>query len=304
MSGFGKSQEVSEGSVRKLWTGVENFKVLTVNPTKEELENIYGRELNFTPEYLKKTTVTDGDGEREALQIRLNFILANEDETITTKAQFYVVQTHHKSQGGTLKVLNVYGKSTWLSEEHIKANTVPDNMHFYSTESLKVAYRGEEEVIDFLTNLLNLPNINKASDPSDCHAYISKEVWAKIFQGDTTFFRNIIDGTNNKVGQLLGVKTKGDGKQVQVTYTRKALRQYTKNSTSSTKYDYLDKSVKNAQAGGAFGNVDFGGGNYDLVEYTATPSVISQDQMQGADPFAAPVNASETIGADDDWMNM
>ena len=82
MSAFGKQQEVSESAVRKLFVGIENFKVIAVNPTKEELEKMYGREINFNPEYLGETEVEDGDAKRVANQIRLDFYLSNEDESI------------------------------------------------------------------------------------------------------------------------------------------------------------------------------------------------------------------------------
>ena len=52
MSGFGKEVEVSGGAVRKLYVGAENFKVVGINPTKAELEVMYGREINFDPEYV------------------------------------------------------------------------------------------------------------------------------------------------------------------------------------------------------------------------------------------------------------
>ena len=95
MSAFGKGEEIKEGSAVKLYTGVENFRVVAVNPSKEEMEKMYDRELNFTPEYVGTTKVTDSDGEREVNQIRLDFFLANEDNSITTKVQFYVADTHH-----------------------------------------------------------------------------------------------------------------------------------------------------------------------------------------------------------------
>ena len=45
---FGKAQEVADGPIRKLYTGAENFKVIAVNPTKEEIERFKKmRDLNL-----------------------------------------------------------------------------------------------------------------------------------------------------------------------------------------------------------------------------------------------------------------
>ena len=69
-------------------------------------------------------------GEREVGQIRLDFFLANEDNSITTKIQFYVGDTHHKSASGKYRVINSFGKDTWLTGEAIKDKNIPDNMYW------------------------------------------------------------------------------------------------------------------------------------------------------------------------------
>ena len=57
--GFGSANEIKEGGARKFFTGVENFKVVAVNPSKAELEALYGREITYEPEYLGTQTVSD-----------------------------------------------------------------------------------------------------------------------------------------------------------------------------------------------------------------------------------------------------
>ena len=310
-NGFGASQEVKEGPVVKYYTGVENFKVVAVNPTKAELEAIYGRELNFTPEYLGETKVEDGDGERTVPQYRLDFYLANEDNSITTKAQFYIDDTHHLSQSGKYKVINSFGKTTWLTKEQVQTKTLPANMQWFNTSGLKVSKRGEDHLIDFLVNLLNLPyKIDELADPSDAYASISSEQWSKIFAGDLSLLQGIINNTNNKIGVLLGVKTKADGKLVQTIYNRKTLRQYTKSSTRADKYKWLKSDLVSSVAAGAFGNVDFGvdretgEGSYDISEYVIGATKITTENSNQLDVFETTSGAQdEFIGGADDWMN-
>ncbi len=308
--GFGASQEASETPAVKYWTGVENFKVVAVNPSKEELEAIYGRELNFTPEYLGETEVEDGDGKRTVPQYRVDFYLSNEDNSITTKAQFYIADTHHLSQSGKYKVINSFGKTTWLTKEEVTTKSLPQNMQWYNTSGLKVAKRGEDHLIDFLVNLLNLPyKIEELGDPSEAYASISNEQWAKIFQGDLALFRSIIENTGNSIGVLLGVKTKADGKLVQTIYNRKTLRFYTKNANRVDKYKWLQKDLQQSTAAGAFGNVDFGvsretaEGSYELREFVVGATSISTENTNQTDIFATDSGAQDEFADNDSWMN-
>lgn len=306
MSNFGKGSDA--GGVRKLFTGVENFKVIAINPTKEQLEKIYGREINYDPQYMNETKVSDGDGEREVKQIRLDFYLSNEDtqNPINTKISFYVSATHHKSQTGKLKVINDFGKTTWLTEEDIKAGSVPQNMSWYNTSGLKVARRGEEEVLDFIANLLNLPfDLSKLTDISDAYARVSKDEWNTIFGGDVTLFEKGIESTNNKVGVLLGVKTKQDGGLTQSAYTRLSLRQYTLHSKKADKFKWLLKNVLDAKANGAFGAVEFGSDDLALREFKITPTELSSNNApQQLDAFEAVAQEESVTEKDSDWLEM
>ena len=300
--GFGKSNEVKEGGSRKFFTGVENFNVVAVNPTKEQLEELYGREINYDPEYTGTQTVSDSDGEREVPQVRLDFYLNNNDadNPITTKASFYVMNTHHKSQTGKIKVINDFGKTTWLVEDDVKSKTVPSNMQWYNISGLKVAKRGEEEVVDFIANLLNLPwDLTKLSDPAQAFAKFDKEQWAAIFGGDFSYVQGIIEGTNNKIGVALGVKVADDQSLRQVIFNKKTLRQYTLSSSKANKFLYLGKAIDESKANGAYGTTNFGPDDYTLREFSlVATSMNSADLPAEEDVFGTTAPAS-----DDNWMD-
>lgn len=301
MSAFGQSEEA--GAVVKLHTGAVNFKVVAVNPTKAELETLYGRELNYTPEYVGETEVTDPDGTtRTVPQIRLDFLLENEDKSITTKIQFYVANTYQKSAGGKFKAINSFGKDAWLDEESIKSGIAPENMQWFNTDGIKVAKKGEVELVSFLVNLLNLPfDPSKLSDVSKAYARVDKEEWVNIFAGDVSLFRGIIGGTNNKVGVLLGVKTKGDGKVVQSSYNRHTLRQYSISSAKANKFQYLLKALDASKEAGAFANVDFGDRDCLVREFNLNSTSIPSNSSD-VDIFAQ-VGESVSAGEDLDWLN-
>lgn len=302
--GFGASNEIVEGAGRKFFTGIENFNIVAVNPTKSELEELFGREITYDPDYLSTQTVKDADGEREKPQIRLDFYLNNNDpdNPITTKASFYVINTHHKSQTGKYKVINDFGKTTWLSEDDVKNGTVPGNMTWYSTSGVKVAKRGEEELVDFIVNLLNLPfKLEDLKDIKSAHAKFEKEHWEQMFKGDFSYIQTVIESTNNKVGLALGVKTADDSSLRQVIFNKKCLRQYTKSSTKADKFKYLSTAITEAKANGAYGTTSFGPDDYVLREYDVTPTDFkAADLPPAADVF----ENSDPGGADgeDNWL--
>lgn len=282
---FGKANEIKESTGRRYFTGVENFKVIAVNPSKAELEAIYGSELKRDPEYLSDQTVSDTDGEREVKQVRFDFFLESEgDENIKTRISFYVSDTHHKSQSGKIKVINDFGGSTWLTQESIDANEAPGNMSWYNMSGVKIAKRGEEEVIDFLKNLLNLPmKLENLENVAEAHAKFSDNHWKEFFSGDFSYLKDVVKATNNKIGVLLGVKTKADGGMVQSVYNRKTLRQYSLTSKRADKFKWLDQSVQESKANGAFGNVEFGAMDYTLREFELIPTQLSLDNMPSVD---------------------
>lgn len=299
MSSFGKSIEVKEGAARVYYTGVNNFDVIAVNPTKDELGKIYGRDVDYDPEYTGTTNVSDAAGEREVNQIRIDFYLRNEADKVNVKASFYLSDTYHKSATGKLKVINDFGNTTWLTEADVKGGNAPENMSWYNMSGVKVAKRGEEEIIDFLKNLLNLPiDLSKLADLSEAHAKFPKEVLASMFKGDVSLLKQIIDSSNNKLGVLLGVKTNAEGKIMQAVYTRKTLRQYVLHSNKADKFKYLSKDLNDAKANGAYGNVDFGRDDLVFREFVITPTEINANNLpaeEDAFPSAEP--------EEEDWLN-
>ena len=66
---FGKTKESTEGASFKRYTGIASGFVRCVNPTKKELEEFYGREIENEPSYIKKAEDNDG-----IAQIRIDFM--------------------------------------------------------------------------------------------------------------------------------------------------------------------------------------------------------------------------------------
>lgn len=298
---FGNGEEVKSFE-NKFYTGVENFTVNAVSPSKEEMEALFGRDINFVPEYVGITKVSDADGEREVPQVKIDFFLSNgsKEADVRTKATFYVADTHHKSTTNKMKVINVYGQDSWLEQTHIDNKTLPQNMQWYDNKGVRVARRGEVELIDFLKNLLNIAfNNDKLENKAQAEAYIEEADWALIFKGDFSPIRKLVASTNNKVGLALGVKTGSDGSLKQTVYTRKALRQYTMHSKRPDKFKWILQSIQETQAGGGMAQVDFGPEDLVFRQFKLIPNQLSLDNAPDAvDVFDSPATGSASDDLD------
>lgn len=277
---FGQGQLSSEGGTIKRYIGVASVYVLGVNPSKEELEKLYGRTLEQAPEYLGESEIQD----TKVPQVRLDFIVKADPEkyldennqplNFVNKVSLFLRKAYRYNKDNTkVQVIDKYGRTAWVTIEQAKAHEVPmySNGPANIDKDYRPAYIGEEELIKFLIAYLNIPAcqryidgkwvMNDSSKLGDSEA--SLERIEDYFKGDFTELKTIIGyQPKNKVKVLFGVKNADDGKQFQTAYTRMFL----KNSISD--YSKLDKNVKETQDSGALSTSEFD--CTELHEYVVT----------------------------------
>lgn len=269
MSNFGSANEAGESFVNKIYTGVENFRVVAVCPSHEELKKIYNSDKIKEDNYI----MTNDEG---VAQAKIVLHLDNEAEegepSIKTRITFFVNKEEKLSQTGKKLYLNVFGTEAWLNLD----GSVPDAMKWYDVEGKRPAFSGEQYVISFIRNLLNLPNPSNADKPEDAHSQFSEADWNGMFNGNFTPLKGAIMSSPNKIGLLLGAKTTDEGKIYQDVFNRAFLRQYAK---ASGKFDYLRKNVNDAQDNGAYSKTYFGNQDYILREYNADEKGATNDSL-------------------------
>lgn len=279
MTQFGQAQEAGEGTVRKLYTGVENFKVVDVNPDHEGLKKIFGENAK-EDEYIG----LDDEGKT---RLKIVMYLDNEDtETpIKTRLTFWVTQDYRlKTDKTKAQVINLYGRTCWLTEAEIATNAPSYTMtgakgaYHYDAAGSRKAFKGEEGVISMLRNLLNLGSPEKADDKSTVTSQFSEADWNTMFSGAITTLKGVIMSSPNKIGLLLGVKTTDSG-VYQDVYNRNTLRQYSK---AGGNFNYLRKDVQDAQSNGAFPNTNFGDISFKLSEYFEGAAPTAPAAIEGA----------------------
>ena len=283
---FGKGNESTEGIQITRYTGVASVLVKGVNPTKEELEKFYGRDIENAPEYIG---VAEVNGE-QVPQVRLDFLVEADPDKyknaegqpigLKSRVTLFLRKAHRVSSAGKMQIIDKYGRTAWATPQEIEAKQIP----VYSNgkpanidADYRLAYNGEEDLIKFLIAYLNIPScqkyvngewvMNDATKLPDSEAML--EHIDDYFKGDVKELKNILSyQPNNKVKVLFGVRTAEDGRQYQTVYTRMFLK------NNVTDYSRLDREVQETKASGALSTSEFD--VTELHEYVVTPTDFSQ----------------------------
>ena len=302
----GRATSEGEGFKKTLLTGITPVKVLCVNPDKKELEAIYGRELDKAPEYLS----ADENGVKK---IRFDFIVQTVPNDklgvnveVVDKISYFLEDKPNVSQGGKFQVINLYGETTWATKDEIQSGKLPDNMSFYDTTKMRPAFKGEEELVNFLKQFLGIPNkgFNGKFIANISDAEIQLDDVKKYFGGNYKEIVSAIDALKdtNVVKVLAGVKTTDDNKQYQSWFTQKPVK-YSVND-----YQYVSKLLKEKKDNGAYAAVDFGPADFKFRLYNNEPTVFTASpnrSMPFDDPFDTAINTGVKANAtvDDSWFN-
>lgn len=287
---FGKTKESTEGASFKKYTGIASGFVRCVNPTKEELEKFYGREIEKEPSYIKREEDNNG-----VVQIRIDFMFeANPASDLHPNIEFkdkvsiYLNRKFRLNREGTkYQVIDHYGNTAWVTEEEFNVKAIPvdkNNNPIRIAPNYRKAYEGEEEIVKFLIAYLGIDscfdydkNTNKyvwkpQDKLADTEAYLSEI--DKYFDGNIQELREAIGlQPNNKVKVLFGVKHTSDG-DYQNTFNRMFLK------NGNTNYTKLAEEVEKAQSGGAYPSTEFEVSPLhelvvDATDFTSTPSEAS-----------------------------
>lgn len=270
---IGKTSESKEAIQRKLYTGPAPVKVLAVNPTKDEMEKLFGWKPEKEPVY---------EGEKDGRKwTNITFFVKPEVEGVEDiiPLKFFLQDsTRTKKDGSGLQVINVYGETTWLTNEDFDNQVIPEGRNF-SPEGVRPAYSGEAELLDFVKTLLCVPNrlvYNQESkvweeieNPEEALAQF--EHIQDFFEGNIEELRELINiYPENKIKVWLGVERTDTNNTYQTFYSGKFAR------NSARKVDFIMNSITKSKEAGMLQNVDFGDSTFK--EYTETPTQFEKPQ--------------------------
>lgn len=276
---IGKTQESKETQEFKKYVGVGSSFVISVNPTKKGLEEIYGREMANEPEY-----VVDTDNGKEA---RITFIVKTDPNIcngveMINRVMFTLrnAPAYNKDQT-KVQVIDNYGNVTWANTEDAKAGKAildrnGNPIKFDTT--YRMACVGEADLVGFLKTYLGVGEafnyVNgtwiKKDDAKDF--VFSLEHIKDYFKGDFSEIEGAMDlQPNNKVKLLYGVRTTDDGKQYQAIATRYGMVLH--NNAGPKAFARLEKELANVKANGGYATTEFK--VQELAEYNVEATDLS-----------------------------
>ena len=327
-----KANASSQGTDFKKYVGVASFRVLGVNPTKEELEKFYGRELQEEPVYIKEKT-DEQDGGKTYKQMRISFMIqaddpktveqinpndresmktnANLKEPYKTTINFFIDSRYfYNRDKSKVQVIDKYGRTAWVTIEQAKNHQIP----VYSNGPAKLdadytpALRGEDALTEFILNYLNVTPVetyNKNTGtwivnphPEDCEGklYHIKD----YFNGDISELKEYCGYMpTNYVKLLAGIRTDDQGNQYNTIYTRLTMRNGARTYTRFK--DSIDGLTKNDSVFsndpiGVISNIEEYKDNVQETDLSKSP--VSDDPF--AQAAAIPEAGSDLSSVEDD----
>jgi len=260
---IGKTQESTETAEFKKYIGVGSSFVVAVNPTKKELETIYGREMTNNPEY-----VVDTDNGKEA---RITFVVKTDPNTcngveLLNRVMFTLRNTPAYNRDQTkVQVIDKYGNVTWTDVETAKAGNkivTPNGHDAKIATGYRMACVGEADLVGFLKSYLCVGDVFNYVNGAwvlkdDAENYVfGLEHIKDYFTGDFSEIKEAIKlQPNNKVKLLYGVRTTDEGKQYQAVATRNGM--VLRNSAGSNALARLEKELASAKEAGSYSNVEY-----------------------------------------------
>lgn len=276
---IGKTQESTETVEFKKYVGVGSSFVIAVNPTKKELEAIYGRELPNELEY-----VVDGDNGKEA---RISFVVKTDAHVcngieIINRVMFTLRNAPAYNRDQTkVQVIDKYGNTTWADAADAKAGKQllsSKGNPLKIDSSYRMACVGEPELIGFLKAYLcvgdafNYINGSWVLKPNAEDFVFGLEHIKDYFTGDFSEIKDAIAlQPNNKVKLLYGVRTTDEGKQYQSIATR--LNMVLPNSAGARALEHLAGELANVKNNGGYATTEFA--VQELAEYTVEATDLS-----------------------------
>jgi len=284
----GKESTTSGSGVSfKHYVGVGAVKILAVNPTKDEWNNIMGSNMEKEIEY---TGVTE-DGVKTArvtllVQPDASRTVGNIDAIIPITFWFRLAPIKGQTSG-KYRVIDKYARTAWVTEEELKTHAIPQysNGPADIDKDYRPLVRGEEEFTNFMRAhlMISSPRIfNDTTKAWETNPHMDEcegrlDDIKKIFNGDFSEIKKILGYQKDNYSKVLfGVRTV-DGKERQVFYPGLFL------TNKNRKHVNFAKRLKEDTDRGQYADTYFGELNpngelivADLHEYEVKPSEFTE----------------------------
>ncbi len=275
---FAAQSSKDSGTSFKRYIGVAPVFVKGINPTKAAADAFFGYDTSREPVYISEFNRKVDGVDTKTPQLRLEFLIQTNVEEcgvdLKSKIIFFLRKHYRVSaEKGKIQMTNKYGEFAWLPLEDAKNNRVPEEMDNFSSEGMRPAYSGEEDLVKFIKNYLNIPQ--RAFKVDGETRYIDDAARAECnlseienyFKGDLKELNTIpVLKPENTVKVMFGIRNY-DGKQYQTVYNADTLKVRVKDHTR------LQTSLDDNRKFNRF--VDDEYATHDIIEYTVQNTVIA-----------------------------
>jgi len=289
----------------KRYIGLGQSDIIALNPTKKQLEEIYGREVQNEPQYF-------GTDEQTGVKwARLDFIVKTIPEAcngidITSHATFTIRgEKYASADGSKVRVIDAYGNSIWMSAEDANNHKQPTLSSGGNAKiaQYRIAYKGEPELVDFLRKYLQIPSAfeyvngswllkkmkhlseltKEEAEKDDVPVYekymlaFDKNDFDGFFKNDTAALWTEIQKKKKlnpglAITLLYGIRTNNEGKQFQNICTGFDTVLY-KNPNAKA-IAKLEKDIVRAKQSGLYSSIDYR--VQELQEYSVEPTNLEK----------------------------
>lgn len=241
-----------------LYKGVAALNILAVNPNKAELSELTGRDIEEEPQYVSQT-------EEGKAQVRVTFYARtnpeskiNSDINLLIPISFILVKDFRIGQtSGKCQIIDKFGRTAWATKDDMQAKRVPvyPSGPANISADYRPAWQGEEFLIDFLIQWLNIPGPANYKDKKwvmkenteDSEVSLNMDA---LFKGDVSELRELVNTAKAyTVKAAIGIRSvenENGVREYQAVFTRKFLK------NAVTDYSKLDAAITEFQnAGGA-----------------------------------------------------
>lgn len=289
---FVKVNNSNETSQIKRYIGVTPAKIVAVNPSKKELEDIYGREFDKEPSY-----ITDNNG---VTQVRLDFVFSFtvDDSPIYVRKAFYISnEPHIGANSKKYEIIDKYGQTAWGTVEDLKDHKIPMYANGPANISLEYrpAYVGEVNVEKLIRALLCLNNPTyfnnntgkverrNGADLEQCEGLLDNSQIKELFSGNFSSIKETINlGKDNEVKVMIGLKHSDDNKMYYDIFGDLFVKNTRKIDSACTDFA---KELKSRKEAGAYSNVEFDCS--PIHEYVVEPTTFAVPVSAPAAPASA-----------------
>lgn len=299
----------------KRYIGVAALEVLAVNPSRAELNKIYGSSSSDDEiVYTGETTAKDANGnEIKVPQVRISIVCKTDPaiacnngiDTIVPINFFLSKAYNYSTKNGVVKVqvIDRYGRTGWVTSEELKSHAIPEytikkgpkagqTMKANLDKMYRPAFIGEENLVKFIIAFVNIPRPDVWSENDNTYVMKTdpKELSEsecmldniqKYFEGNVKELKEIVTfQPKNRFKIALGVRTTQNGSQYQCAYTSLPMKLAVQN------FKPLETALEEDRKVGRHPSEEYVAQN--LTEYTVSPtSYAKTDSPASIDPFAS-----------------